>query len=514
MDWDSRPFPTEDDEELTEALAFAEKLNSPADDEPSPPKAFAFRTVTLEDDGLHLTEPETAPAPADEPAASANSIGNRLAHAVFPFVGDPPREWVRKLLLLVALVVFVLSGSSLLNESVVIPHQNQQLNQTLQNILVQSKNGELTEEEAAYDGYPEGISTDFKKLYYLNNDVRGWLTYPGCGIDNVVMYSSEPDYYLYRDIYRSSNKNGSLYLDVRNDLYGPQAAYRSTVIYGHNMASGQMFAQLNNLAADISNMKGAGSVIRFDTLYASNQYKIFAVVLQDPNAPLEQYYSIQDVDFVSDESFLGYVDGLRARSLYNFEDVDVGVDDELLILYTCAPKSLAKFDDARLAVIARKVRTGESASTGPNAITVNEDVIMPYAWYTAQKETPHAVYTGSGSDEPTTTPTDDPTAPSDGETVPSDGDNPTGPIDGSDPAPTTPTDPTPSGGDADPTDPVEPTAPTEPSNPGEPTDPAPSESTDGETEPTEPTDPTPLPTDEGDASPTDASPDPISTDNE
>ncbi len=420
-----RLFPKKEDPELEDALKFVEELRSGNADEEAP---ITFRTVTSDEENLSDVQAaeDAAEVPAAVPRTEEETAGKadkktdgepkppfikRVFRALFPIAGDPWWEVGRKLLFLVGLVVLVGALAMLLNESVIIPQQNAELTEEIQRLLVESRNGELTDEEAAYDGYPEGIVTDFKKLYYLNNDVRGWITYPGCNIDQWIMYSRTQDYYLYRDIYKNSNKNGSLFFDVHNDFSGPNVHYKSTVVYGHNMASGQMFARLNELAGSVDTMRRAGSIITLSTLYDTAQYKIFAVVLQDSVAKMEHYYSIQATGFNNNAEFMTYVQGLRDRSLYDFGDVDVNENDELLILYTCAPKSVAKFDDARLGVIARKVRSGESATVKAESITENKDVIMPYAWYAAQKKKVPAIYAG------TTAPTGKTTTASGGSTT-------------------------------------------------------------------------------------------------
>ncbi len=386
-----------DDEDVNDALAFVERLR-------------------------HREEGETAPAQEDMPAAEDESLSNgqislaaiaehrvpssrkrrrRPLESLIPYHGDPIMEIARKLLLVVSLLVFIGALSVLLNEAVIIPKQNASLSQELSDIRYGRQDSELTAQAEAWNGYPGGIRDDLKTLYYLNTDIRGWLKYSACGIDREVMYSADNDYYLTHDFYRNPNKNGALFFDANNRLNTAGNSNKSLVIYGHNMASGQMFAKLNNLAASLTNMRNANQIITLDTLFDTRQYKIFAVVLQDSTAKMEHYYSIQATSFTNNDQFTKYVDGLRARSLYDF-DVDVKATDELLILYTCTPKSIAQFDDARLAVIARRVRDGEAAKPAAN-VTSNKDVIMPYRWYTAQKKTPHEYYGGSDTSSTTTT---------------------------------------------------------------------------------------------------------------
>lgn len=362
-------LPSIADEELDDALAFVENLRQ------------QDTSVSLE---------------ALAQKAPKKRRRRRPLAAYIPYHDDPIGEIARKLLLLLSLLVFLGTSSVLINESVIIPQQNTELAEELTGIRYGKQDAELTAEAEKWQGYPLGIQDDLKTLYYLNSDIRGWLRYSACGIDREVMQSTNNDYYLTHDFYKNKNKNGALFFDAKNKLDTPQSSTKSLVIYGHNMASGQMFAKLNNLTSSVSYMQNANQIITLDTLFSTRQYKIFAVVLQDSKSKIEHYFSIQETTFTNSDQFLKYVAGLRDRSLYDFNDVDVTASDELLILYTCTPKSIAHFDEARLAVVARKVRSGEAATVS-NKITVNKDVIMPYRWYTAQKKTPHAFYGGATS---------------------------------------------------------------------------------------------------------------------
>ncbi len=367
-------LPTVSDAELDDALAFVENIRQQEE-------RVSLQTI----------------------AKNASVRRRRRPLAAFVLYRDDPlREVARKLLLLLSLLVFVGTTSVLINESVIIPQQNTELAEKLTDIRYGKQDAELTDEAEKWNGYPAGIQDDLKTLYYLNSDIRGWLKYAACGVDREVMHSDDNEFYLTHDFYKNKNKNGTLFFDSKNKLDSAGADTKSLVIYGHNMASGQMFAKLNDLAKSVTRMQNANQIITLDTLFETLQYKIFAVVLQDSKPKVQHYYSIQETSFTNSDQFMKYVQGLRDRSLYDFNDVQVIPSDELLILYTCTPKSIAHFDEARLAVVARKVRPGETASVSGNKVTVNKDVIMPYRWYTAQKKTPHKAY-GEQSAAATTT---------------------------------------------------------------------------------------------------------------
>ncbi len=247
-------------------------------------------------------------------------------------------------------------------------------------------------------GYPQEMQLSFKTLYERNNEVRGWLSFHAKGnrdfldIEYPIMYSGDNDKYLTIDFNGNKNKNGALFFDMRANLTSPEDTNDSLIVYGHNMASGQMLAGLNKFIGNVNNARVAPTMT-MNTLFANGEYKVFAVVITDESAQSQYYYNVRRTQFADDEDYLTYIENLRARSLFDYP-VDVQAWDELLLLSTCTVPSSAKIDNGRLTVIARKVRPGESAAVNTAAIVKNDDVIMPYAWYTRQKKQPHAFYSG------------------------------------------------------------------------------------------------------------------------
>ena len=90
---------------------------------------------------------------------------------------------------------------------------------------------------------------DWKRIYRIgrgvclktNKDVIGWLYIPDTKIDEPILKGKDNDTYLYTDIYKKSNKAGSIFIDEINkgDLSDD-----NTIIYGHNMKNGSRFHDL------------------------------------------------------------------------------------------------------------------------------------------------------------------------------------------------------------------------------------------------------------------------------
>mgnify|MGYP001009125381 CR=1 FL=1 len=85
------------------------------------------------------------------------------------------------------------------------------------------------------------LDIDFGALKAINPDAVGWLYGPDTRIDYPVMRADDYNWYLHHLPDGTYNANGSLFLDYNNpsDFSG-----RLSIIYGHHMKSGKMFASL------------------------------------------------------------------------------------------------------------------------------------------------------------------------------------------------------------------------------------------------------------------------------
>jgi len=104
--------------------------------------------------------------------------------------------------------------------------------------------GEPAAHEAAEAGEPGAAGlprVDFAALREKCPDVAAWLTLPDTVIHYPVARADDNEYYLTHLYDGTANKAGCLFIDCGNS-----AAFtdKNTVIYGHNMRDGSMFAAL------------------------------------------------------------------------------------------------------------------------------------------------------------------------------------------------------------------------------------------------------------------------------
>ena len=88
----------------------------------------------------------------------------------------------------------------------------------------------------------DGVSVDFGSLRARYPDVVGYIYSPSTRIQYPIAYmSSTNDFYLNRDLDGNLNANGSIFIE---HLCDPSFGNQNTIIYGHHMKSGLMFADL------------------------------------------------------------------------------------------------------------------------------------------------------------------------------------------------------------------------------------------------------------------------------
>lgn len=109
-------------------------------------------------------------------------------------------------------------------------------------MLADMKSTETAEAEAASEETAV-IPVKFGELQSVNPDVYAWITVPGTEIDYpILQHPSDNSYYLMHNIDGSYGYPGCIYTE---NLNSKDFTDNNTVIYGHNMKNGSMFAQLH-----------------------------------------------------------------------------------------------------------------------------------------------------------------------------------------------------------------------------------------------------------------------------
>lgn len=319
----------------------------------------------------------------------------RFLRGIIPVVGDSRQEWIRKIAFLMALVVFIGSAVYLVDEVFLQPYYTQEVTHSMRDLYTDGeKDNAAADKNDATSSVtvPDDIAANFAALYRRNQDIAGWLKFVatdgelsddlfGGAIDNPVVQCKDNKYYLNRDYLGELSRSGTLYFDYRNDLKNLDDE-RNVIIYGHNLNSGLMFSRFNRLVSGKVENARKLTTVTLETAYGEKAvYKVFAVMIIDADAKGDAAFDYIRTDFAKDEYFATFIERIRARSLYDFGDVDVLPTDDVLTLSTCSNKRDTTLKNGRTVIVARRVRADESAGVDVSKTVKNKDVLMPKAWY-------------------------------------------------------------------------------------------------------------------------------------
>ncbi len=81
---------------------------------------------------------------------------------------------------------------------------------------------------------------DNRRLLEINSDYAGWICIPGTSVSYPVVYPKDNQEYLKQTFEGQKNLCGCLFFEASR----PPFSSENTVIYGHNMKSGEMFGSL------------------------------------------------------------------------------------------------------------------------------------------------------------------------------------------------------------------------------------------------------------------------------
>ena len=169
---------------------------------------------------------------------------------------------------------------------------------------------------------------DFKKLKKKNSDIYAWIKIPGTSVDYAVLqsYADDDNFYLNHDEDKNWSAYGSIYTQRANST---DFSDRNTVIYGHNMLNGSMFASLHKFRE-----KEFFDENKYIYIYTPNhilKYKIFAAYKYDDRHILNSF------DFDDDKVWREYLDFVENPKsvIKNTRDVELKLTDKIITLSTC-----------------------------------------------------------------------------------------------------------------------------------------------------------------------------------
>lgn len=409
------------DDESESDEANPEKEDAPTEEETShkdkTEETTSGESETAQTDDIPPFEPEPITLTAAEAAEdTAKKAKKNILKELLPWKGDTVFEMIRKIVFIIAVVIFIGAGvmlaSTLIqsNRAVKDLEQIKEVVTTTAKTTIDSEGNVITiapteEEEQQHNidimSYYKGIS----------DKVVGFIELEGCDIYQPVVQDPEDTtntYYLTHTYYDEQNKGGAIFMDYRctvsEDYVSP-----NLVLYGHNQEDGTMFGNLKNYKQNLE-FYADNPTVTLRTEYETGTYLIYAFFVtnalekQDSNGEVFHYHDY--IEALNDEAtFNWYMGEVQSRNQI-ISPVKAEFGDKLLVLSTCSNE----FSNSRFVVFARKLRDGESvsdydfttASFNPYARGVDWTAIMSGETTTTTEETTAPEETDEEDGETTT----------------------------------------------------------------------------------------------------------------
>ena len=170
---------------------------------------------------------------------------------------------------------------------------------------------------------PHSIS----ELISMNSECFGWISIAGTNINYPVLQSHLDDnLYLDHDIYKNYSFSGSIYSQICNKR---DYSDRVTVLYGHNMANGSMFATLHRFYdTDFFNKN------KYIYVYTPDRKLTYEIVSA---FEYDDRHIMNSFDFSDDKVFSDYLDMIENPHSVsvNKRNMELTTDDKILVLSTC-----------------------------------------------------------------------------------------------------------------------------------------------------------------------------------
>lgn len=177
---------------------------------------------------------------------------------------------------------------------------------------------------------------DLRSLMSQNSDIYSWIYIPGTEVNYPVAQSSvSDDFYLHSDIYKNYSFPGTIFSQSCNSR---DWSDRVTVLYGHNMLNGSMFATLHRFEnTDFFNEH------RYIYIYTENRkltYEVVSAFVYDDRHIMNSF------NFGIDETFNDWLEEAKnPRSVVrNVNDsVQLSLDSKMLVLSTCNDNDIGRY---------------------------------------------------------------------------------------------------------------------------------------------------------------------------
>lgn len=214
------------------------------------------------------------------------------------------KKVIKKLILIVSISFFIIS-----------------LTNFYKGIKEYYKNNKLYNEISNLNPFENNdLNITYNRLKELNNDYTAWLYIPNTNISYPIVKGADNSFYLNHNFLKQESNAGSIFIDYNINEFKD----RNTIIYGHYMKDGSMFADLHKIYSNPITTNKIYIATKDEIL----EYEVFSIFkdLADINN-YQRFWSTA-------EDYLTYMNMLKDKSIINY-NLTLNNSSKILILSTC-----------------------------------------------------------------------------------------------------------------------------------------------------------------------------------
>ena len=207
--------------------------------------------------------------------------------------------------------------------------QEETLSAATETVIAEPETEESTEETVIYCD----PVYDFGQLHEQNEDIYAWIVVPGTQVDYPLLQSETDNYYLDYNLDHSKGYPGCIYT---NQCNRKDFSDYNTVLYGHNMKNGSMFAQLKKFTQDEETYKKSKYFWIF-TPEKNYRYEIISAYTTGVNSDTYTLFKGPG------EEFEKYLEKIRGYSEIRTDAEGMNIKDKIITLSTCTGNEATRY---------------------------------------------------------------------------------------------------------------------------------------------------------------------------
>lgn len=181
-------------------------------------------------------------------------------------------------------------------------------------------------EKEPEDPADPGSGIDWAALKQINPDLIGWIRFKEPAVINYpIVQGKDNNVYLKKSFGKNFVKAGTIFMNYANN---PKFTDSNTIIYGHNMNDGSMFASLKKYS-DKAFWQSYPEFVIYTPDDVAHTYRIFAAGTYRAKSNAAGQYR-----FTDETDFMNLIEEIRAGQAYD-TGVEVTAADRIVTLYTC-----------------------------------------------------------------------------------------------------------------------------------------------------------------------------------